>query len=113
FEDTGLISTDRLPERVGDGSFKAGIILHRDEVRMILSEPRQHASVNLAVEVVHHERAKDGDLMLVGEVVELILKGHARSHVPSFPQEVHHLAPPTNLGVAAPTARPGDDLPCQ
>ena len=103
FEDAGLIRTHRLSERVGDGSFEAGVILDRDEVRMILSEARQHASVNLAIEIVHYEGAEDGDLVLVGEAVELIFQFHARRHVPPFPQDVHHLAPPANLGVT--TAR--------
>ena len=110
FEDAGLVRAHRLAKRIGHGAFEASVILHRNQVRMVLSEPRQHAGVHLAVEVIHHERAEDGDLVLVGELVELILKVHAGSHVSSLPEHVHHLAPPANLRVAPAAARLRDDI---
>jgi hypothetical protein len=37
---------------------------------MVLAEPRQHASVNLAVEIIHQERTKNRDVVLVRELIE-------------------------------------------
>src|SRR4051794_13709910 len=56
-----------------------------------------------AVEIVHHEGTENSDLVFMSEVVELILEIHTSCDVPALPQDVDHLAPPTNLRVT-PTA---------
>ena len=110
FKDAGLVRPDRFAQGVADGSFEAGVVLYGNQVRMIPPEARQHARVYLAVKVVHHEGTKDRDLVLVGELVELILEVHARSDVPTFPEHVHHLSPPADFRVATPSTRLRDHI---
>src|SRR5258706_12222580 len=62
FKHTGLNRADHLAERIRYGLFQTRVTLDRDEMRVILSESWQHPRVHLAVEIVHQERAKDGDV---------------------------------------------------
>ena len=66
--------------------------------------------MHLAIEIIHYERTENRDVVLVGELVKLIFKVHARSDVSSLPKKIHHLAPPTNFWVAAPSTRPCNDI---
>ncbi|HEY3745770.1 MAG TPA: hypothetical protein VGL17_05975, partial [Gemmatimonadaceae bacterium] len=56
FEDAGLVCTHGLAERIRHGTFEPSVIFHWDEVRVVLTEPRQHAGVHFTIEIVHHER---------------------------------------------------------
>jgi hypothetical protein len=55
FKDKGLVRTDCLAKRVAHGTLEAGIIFHGDQMRMVLPKPWQHASVHLALEVIHQK----------------------------------------------------------
>jgi len=110
FKDRGLDRANYLVERFGHSTLEASIIFHRDQVRVVLSEPWQHASVHLAIEVIHQKRAEERDVLLVAELIEQILEAHAAGYVPSLPKDVDHLAPPAHLRVAAGSAGPCDDL---
>ena len=110
FKDRGLVRADCLAERVGHGTLEPSIIFHGDQVRVVLPEPWQHASVHIAVKVIHQKRAEDRDIVRVGEVVEQILEVHAGGYVPSLPKDVDHFAPPAYLRVAARSAGPCDDV---
>ena len=44
-----------LSQRGCNGALEARIILHGNQVGVVLAEARQHARVHLAIEIVHHE----------------------------------------------------------
>jgi hypothetical protein len=67
--------------------------------------------MNFAVEVVHHERAKERDLTLSADLIEQVLESHAGGNVPPLPQDIHHFSPPTHFFVAPSTVRLFDNLP--
>jgi hypothetical protein len=66
--------------------------------------------MNLAVKIIHQKRAKDRYIMLLGELIEEVLKIHAGRYITTLPEDVDHLSPPPNLreAAAAPGAR--DDI---
>src|SRR5580704_4317566 len=99
FQDTRLVRAHRFAKRFGDSSLQTGVILDGNQMRVILAEPWQHASVYVSVKVIHQERAEDGDIVLVRELVEQILEIHAGGYVASLPKNIHHLAPPAHLRV--------------
>ena len=99
-----------MPESVAYCTFKACVVLHRNQVRMILPEPRQKTGLHLVIEVVHDERAEDGDLVMMGEAVELILEAHAGRHVSLLPEHVDHLSPPAHFRIPTFPPRFGDNV---
>ncbi len=66
--------------------------------------------MHLAVEIVHHERAKNGNLVVLGEAVELILQIHASRDVSLLPKHVYHFAPPSDFRIPCFPARFGNDI---
>jgi hypothetical protein len=110
FKHTSFFGPDHVPERIGYGAFKAGVILDWNEVGVIGPEPGQHARMNFAVKVVHEERAEDRDVVLMSQLIEQVFEVHAGGDVPSLPQDVDHLSPPAHFGVTPASARFSDDV---
>src|SRR3989449_2076452 len=76
-QDAGFVRADRLPERIGYGALQPSIVLHWNKVRVIRPEPGQHVGMNVAVEVVHQERAEDRNVDLFSKLIEQVLEVHA------------------------------------
>src|SRR6266850_2423640 len=110
FQDAGFVRADRLPERIGYGALEPSIVLHWNEVRVIGPEPGQHVGMNVAVEVVHQERAEDRNVNLLGQLIEQVLQVHAGGDVPALPQDIDHFSPHAHFGVAPSSARLSDDV---
>src|SRR6266704_1858644 len=110
FKDAGFVRTDRLPERIGYGALQPSIVLHGNKVRVIRPEPGQHVGMNVAVEVVHQERAEDRNVNLFGKLIEQVLEVHAGGDVPALPQDIDHFYPHPHFFVAPSSARLSDDV---
>src|SRR2546425_11847307 len=110
FKDAGFVRADRLPERIGYGALQPSIVLHWNKVGVIRPEPGQHVGMNVAVEVVHQERAEDRNVNLFGKLIEQVLEVHAGGDVPALPQDIDHFSPHPHFGVAPSSARLSDDL---
>src|SRR6266850_1151935 len=110
FKDAGFVRADRLLERIGYGALQPSIVLHWNKVRVIRPEPGQHVGMNVAVEVVHQERAEDRNVNLLGKLIEQVLEVHAGGDVPALPQDIDHFSPHPHFGVAPSSARLSDDV---
>src|SRR6267143_118420 len=84
-KDAGFVRADRLPERIGYGALQPSIVLHWNKVRVIRPEPGQHVGMNVAVEVVHQERAEDRNVNFFGKLIEQVLEVHAGGDVHAIP----------------------------
>src|SRR5580704_5934426 len=113
FEDAGFVWPNSFAQSISHGSLQPRIVLDWNEVRMIFSEPRQQAGMNLAVKIIHQKRAKDRYIMLLGELIEEVLKIHAGRYITTLPEDVDHLSPPANLREAVASPGAGDDIRCQ
>src|SRR5712664_1645621 len=67
--------------------------------------------MNVAVEVVHQERAEDRNVNLFGKLIEQVLEVHAGGDVPALPQDIDHFSPHPHFFVAPSSPRLSDDLP--
>ena len=85
FRGRGLRPADRLPKRIGYGALQPSIVLHWNKVRVIRPEPRQHVGMNVAVEVVHQERAEKRHVLFPAELIEQVFEVHAGGDIATFP----------------------------
>src|SRR5262249_58655420 len=67
--------------------------------------------MNVAVEVVHQERAEDRNITLLAKLIEQVLEVHAGGDVAALPQDIDHFSPHTYLLVAPCGACLPEDVP--
>src|SRR6266404_3439807 len=111
FKDAGFVPADRLPERIGDGALQPSIVLYWNKVRVIRPEPGQHVRMNVAVEVVHQERAEHRDANFFIKLIEQVLEVHAGGDVSALPQDIDQFSPRPHFVVAPSSARLPEDVP--
>src|SRR5262249_55748 len=110
FKNTGFVRADCFAERIGYRALQPSVVLYRNQVRVIRSEPRQHDLMNIAGKVGQQERAEDRKFTLFAKLIEQVLEAHAGGDVAALPQDIDHFSPQTYPLVASSSARLGDDF---